>query len=296
MKTALKKNIGIAVVAGLLAAGSALAKEPETQHQKAPLSRINQEISIVPVRTVTLAQEEILSNAAALVLRHISDARGEIHAKNPEAAEKSLQKVDSLIQIIKEGRPVAKIKNHIWVAKKHLDYEETQEVAADLIPIYADLSDIEDFVPTAQARKKLKKADTSLKKGDKKTAREELTAVAEAVTYNEIDLPLAETDRQVVLARNALQQGKLKDADLALKAAEDGMQFFSVGVEGPLNKAKRSFLQATKNYAAKKYNAAKVDLKKAEDWIKRAGQSSDKKIRDSAAVLEKSLKDFKNKL
>jgi len=182
------------------------------------------------------------------------------------------------------------------VAKKHLDYEDTKEVAADLIPIYADLSDIEDFVPVAQARKRLNKANESLQKGNKKAAKEELAAVEEAVTYSEIDLPLAETERKVALAQKALDQNKLTDADKALKAAEDGVQFFSVGVEGPLGKAKRSFLQATKKYTSKKYEAAKADLKKAESWIKRAGQSSDKKIRDEAAQLEKALKDLAKKL
>lgn len=296
MKGTMKKKFVIAVVAGLLAAGPAIAIEQEKKPANAPISDINQEITIAPARVLTPAQQEILSNAAASVLRHISDARGDIHAKKPEAAKEALQKVDRLIQIIKAGRPVAKIKDHIWVAKKHLDYEDTKEVAADLIPIYAELSDIEDFVPVTQARKKLNKAKESLKKGNKKAAKEELAAVDKAITYSEMDLPLTETEHQVALAQKALDQNKLTDADKALKAAEDGVQFFSVGVEGPLVKAKRSYLQATKNYTVKKFEAAKADLKKAEAWIKRAGQSSNKKIRDGAAELEKSLKNLKNKL
>ena len=292
MKVIKKQKIAITVIACLLAASPAAAKETG----KTPNSDINQEISISPARIVTPAQQEILSNAAASVLRHISDARGEIYAKNPEGAKKFLQKIDSLIQIIKDGRPVTKIIDHIWVAKKHLDYEDTEEVAADLIPIYSDLSDIEDFVPTDQARKKLKETRKSLKKGDKEAAKVELAAVAEAIIYDEVDLPLAETERQVALAREALNQNKFKDADLALQAAEDGVQFFSVSVEGPLGKAKGSFLQATKNYAAHEYDAVKAELKKAGNWIKRAEQSSDKKIRDGAASLEKSLQELKNKL
>ena len=296
MKGTMKQKFVIAVVAGLLAAGPAMAIEPEKKPAEEPLSDINQEITIIPARVVTPAQQEILSNAAASVLRHISAARGDIDAKKPEAAKEALQKVDRLIRIINAGRPMAKIKDHIWVAKKHLDYEDTQEVAADLIPIYADLSDIEDFMPVAQARKKLNKANENLKKGNKKTAKEELAAVDEALSYSEIDLPLAETERQVALAQKALDQGKLTDADRALKAAEDGVQFFAVGIEEPLGKAKKSYLQATENYTAGKYETAKADLKKAVAWIKRAGQSSDKKIRDEAAELEKSVKNLADKL
>ncbi len=296
MQGTMKQKFVIAVVAGLLTAGPALAIESDKKPAKAPVSDINQEITIAPVRVVTPAQQEILSNAAVATLRHIADARGDIHAKKPEAAKKALKKAEDLINIIKAGRPMIKIKDHIWVAKKHLDYESTKEVGADLIPIYADLSDIEDFVPVIQARKHLDKAKKSLEKGDKKTAKEELAAVAEAVTYDEVDLPLAETTRQVTLAQKALNQNKLTDADKALQAAEEGVQFFSVAVEGPLVKARNSYLQATKEYAAKKYDAAKNDLKKAETWIKRAGQSSDKKIKKAADKLEKSIKDLEKKM
>ncbi|GBE03304.1 MAG TPA: hypothetical protein ENH31_04770 [Nitrospirae bacterium] len=51
----------------------------------------------------------------------------------------SLKQARELIGIIKEARPVTKVKDHIWVAKKHLSYEDTEEVMPDLIPIYSSL-------------------------------------------------------------------------------------------------------------------------------------------------------------
>ena len=292
MEASMKQKVLIAVVAGLLAAGPAVAKDAD----KTPDSGVVEEISVSPVRVVTPDQQQILANAAANILRQIADARGAIHENKPEAAKENLRKVDSLIKIIKAGRPMAKIKDHIWVAKKHLDYENTEEVAADLIPIYSDLIDIEDLIPVEQARKDLDKAGQSLKKGDKKAAKEQLAAVDEAMVYTEIDLPLSNTERQVELARGFLDQNKLQDADKALKAAEDGVQLLSTGVESPLVRAHHSLLQATENYTAKKYEAAKADLKKAGSWIKQAGKSSDKKIREGAAKLEKSLKHLEDKL
>ncbi len=292
MKASMKQKVLIAVVAGLLAAGPVAAKDTE----KTTDSGVVEEISVVPARVVTPDQQQVLANAAANILRQIASARGAIHDKKPEAAKEDLQKVDSLIKIIKAGRPVAKVKDHIWVAKKHLDYENTQEVAADLIPIYSDFIDIEDFIPVEQARKDLDKAGESLKKGDKKAAKEQLAAVDEAMVYTEIDLPLSNTERQVELARGFLDQDKLQEADNALKAAEDGVQLLSMGVESPLVKAHHSLLQATENYTAKKYDAAKADLKKAGSWIERAGKSGDKKIRQEAAKLEKSLEHLEDKL
>ena len=292
MKTSMKNKILIAVVAGLLAAGPVAAKDTA----KPQPSGVVEDISVSPVRVVTPDEQRVLSNAAANILRQIADARGAIHDKKPEMAKENLQKVDSLIKIIKAERPMARIKDHIWVAKKHLDYENTEEVAADLIPIYSDLVDIEDFIPVEQARKDLDKAGESLKKGDKKAAKERLAAVDEAMVYTEIDLPLSETERQVALARGFLDQNKLQDADKALKAAEDGVHLLSVGVDGPLGKARHSLWRATKNYTANKLDAAKVDLEKAGSWIERAGQSGDKKIRAEAAKLEKSLKHLEDKL
>jgi len=292
MKPAYTNKILLFAVVAVLAAGPVTAKEAS----KSSAPEIIEDISVIPARIVIPEERAVLARAAAGILRHIADARGAIYEKNPKAALENLKKIDKQVSIIKAGRPVAVIKDHVWVAKKHLDYENSTEVAADLIPIYADLTALEDFVPVEQATKHLDKAREHLKKGDRQAAKEELAAVDEAMTYTEVDLPLAETEHQVARAREFLARNKLQDADKALKAAEDGVQVLSIGVEGPLVMAQRSLQRARKNHVVQKDAAARSDLKNASAWIDRAEQSTDKGIREKAAELGASLKKLEQQL
>jgi lipoate synthase len=114
---------------------------------------IEGEITVTPVKTVTPEEESVISSAAVKVLRHIVQARGDI--KEKARAKEELNKSLDLIDIIKASLPTAKVKDHIWVAKKHLDYESTEEVMPDMVPIYTALDEIEDLVPVKQAKKHL---------------------------------------------------------------------------------------------------------------------------------------------
>lgn len=292
MKNTAKHKVLLFAIVGVLAAGPVAAKSVP----KPSDSGVIEEISAIPARIVIPEERQVLSRAAARILRHIADARSAIYEKKPEMARENLKQIDKQVQIIKAGRPITVIKDRIWIAKKHLDYEDSTEVAADLIPIYSELTSIEDMIPVEQAKKHLDKAKKHLKNGNKQAAKEELTAVDEAMTYTEIDLPLAETVRQVALASKFLDQNKLQDADKALKAAEDGVQILSVGVEGPIVMARKSLQRAKKNQLAQKDDAAKADLENADAWIDRAGQSGDKTIREEAVELGKALKTLENQM
>lgn len=250
---------------------------------------IQEKVTITPGKTISAAEESAISSAAAKVLRHIATARGAIHDKDLEQAQADLKQAHKLIDIIKASLPTAKVKDHIWVARKHLDYKSTEDVIQDLIPIYAELDDIEDFVPVAQAKKHLDAAKKSLKKGDKKLAKESLRAADAALIYTEVDLPLASTEKHVIAAQRLLARDKPDKADEALQAAEDNVQFIAVASEAPINQAKKNLWQATKDYVAGKYAAAKADLEQARVYLKQAAQSSDEKIRKEARKLEKDV-------
>ena len=189
----MKNRTGILIlmllVALVLGRGPALAK---TIHEK---------VTVKPVKTISPAEESAISSAAAKVLRHIAKARGAIHDKDLDQAGKDLKKAQKLVTIIKRSLPTAKIKDHIWVAKKHLDYESTEEVKPDLVPIYAALDEIEDIVPVKQAKKRLDEAKENLDKGNKKAAKENLEAVDKALIYTEVDLPLTSTENILSLPR-----------------------------------------------------------------------------------------------
>ena len=272
------------LVAIVLGAGPALAK---TIHEK---------VTVKPVKTISPAEESIISSAAAKVLRYIAKARGAIHDKDLEQAGKDLKKANKLIDIIKASLPTTKVKDHIWVAKKHLNYESTEDVKPDLVPIYAALDEIEDVVPVKQAKKHLDKAKESLDKGDKKTAKESLEAVDKALIYTEVDLPLASTEKHIIAAQGMLAQNKPDDANKELKAAEDGVLFISTVTEAPITLAKKSLWKATRDYAAGKYDAAGEELEKAGVYLKNATKSADKTTREEAGKLGDDIEALKAKV
>ena len=284
----MKNRTGILIltllIAVVLGAGPALAK---TIHEK---------ITIKPGKVISPAEESIISSAAVRALRHIVKARGAIHNKDLDQAGKDLKDAHKLIDIIKASLPTTKVRDHIWVAKKHLDYESTEEVKSDLVPIYAALDMIEDIVPVKQAKKYLDKAKENLDKRNKKAAKESLELVDKALIYTEVDLPLASTEKHIIAAQGMLVQNKPDNADKELKAAEDGVLFISIAAEAPLTLAKKSLWQATKDYVAGEYTAASEKLEKAEVYLEKAAKSADKKTRKKIKKLSKDIDVLKSKV
>lgn len=246
---------------------------------------IEEEVSVTPVKTVTADEQDIISSAAVKVLRHIAQARADIHDKDMTRAKAELQQSLTLINIIKASLPTVKVKDHIWVAKKHLSYENTEEVMPDLIPITVSLDEIEDIVPVEKARQHVSKAKEHLQKGNKKGAADELELADESLVYTEIDLPLAYTEKHLISAQGFLAKNETDKADKALKDAEDGVQFISVDVYSPMQQAKKSLWQSAEDYTAGKYEAAKAEFKAAQNYLKEAASQTDKTIRKESEKL-----------
>ena len=257
---------------------------------------IHEELTRTPERTLSAAEESAISSAAVHTLRQIAKARGEIHTKNIDQAKKDLGKAMVLIQVIKASLPTVKVKDHIWVAKKHLDYETTKQVLPDLIPINEDLAEIEDIVPVDEAKSHIAKAGRALRKGDKKAAIKSLNAADKMLVFDEVDLPLASTEKHIIAAETMLSRDMPHDADMELKSAENSVQFASVAFKAPLTKAKRSLWHAFKDYAAGKKAETLVDLKKAETYLKKVDKNTDKRTKTETNKLYQDIKNIKDKL
>jgi membrane protein DedA with SNARE-associated domain len=59
-----------------------------------------------------------------------------------EKAKSELEQAEKLLGIIQAALRTAKVKDRIWVAKKHLDHVDTQEVLPNLVPISAGLDEL----------------------------------------------------------------------------------------------------------------------------------------------------------
>jgi hypothetical protein len=66
----------------------------------APVSAatIQEEVSLAPVRPISPREEAIISSAGVKVLRHIAQARSDIHAKDMESATTQLGQTENLLK------------------------------------------------------------------------------------------------------------------------------------------------------------------------------------------------------
>lgn len=257
---------------------------------------INEEISVSPGKPLSFPQQERIANLAVKALKHIARARGFIHTHNFADAGRELTKSRKLTEMIRASLPTTRIKDHIWVAKKHLSYENSEEVIPDLVPIYASLDEIQSFVSVDKTRNHLDEAKKSLKKDDKTKGAESLKLAGESLVYVEIDLPLRYTERKVAEALHLLAEGKGKEADQVLKEAEEGVQVISISSYGPMVLAQESLWQATKDYAKGRYEAAKRSLADAKVFLKMAAGQADEKTKKALAKLDRKIDELEEKM
>jgi hypothetical protein len=262
----------------------------------ADTARINETVTVTPLHTLTAQEQSAISSAAGKILRHVAQARADIHHKDAEAAKASLGKVDTLLNIIEAALPTARVKDRIWVAKKHLEYEDTEDVLPEMVPIYSSLDQLVDLMPVQTAKHHIDKARKHLENNDKANATKELEAADTSLAYNEVDLPLAFTHREVDAAKSALDKGNLDAADDALKATENSVVYISAGVDEPLVAAQSSLWHATRDYAAGAYEKARAEVRQTVEDLEHAATTADAKTSNDIHKLIAKARSLDNKI
>ena len=257
---------------------------------------VDEELTVLPGKPLPFPQQKVIAKEAVKALKHIAKARGFIHEKNIGDAERELAIAKKLMETIRDYLPTTRIKDHIWVAKKHLSYEETEEVIPDLVPIYASLNEIQSFVTVDKTRAHLDDAKKALKANDKEKGVQALEQAGESLVYVEIELPLSYTERKVARALYLLAEGKEKDADQELKDAEDGVQVISIASYGPMILVQESLWQATKDYARGKYDAARRALSDARVFLEMAAKQADEKTKEELSKLNRKIDELEKKM
>ena len=255
---------------------------------------VNEDVTVSAGKPLAFPQQEKIANLAVAVLKHIAKARGFIHDKNATDAKRELADSRKLMEEIRAALPTTQIKDRIWVAKKHLSYETSEEVIPDLVPIYTSLDDVQSFITVDETRSHLNEAEKALKAGNKEKGEKELGLAENSLVYVEIDMPLSYTDRKVAEALHLLAEGKETDADQALKEAEDGIQVISISSYGPMVLAQESLWQATKEYAKGEYETARRFLAEAKTFLKMAAKQADEKTKEELAKLDRKIGELEN--
>ncbi len=275
------------LTAAALSGTPLLAGAADTLHEK---------VTDISTSRISPQQKVIISSAADKVLKRITQARGDLHSKDYSQALSELKKADTLLAVITDGLPTTKVKDHIWVAHKHLQYENTKTVLPDFVPIYSSLDDISDFVPTQLARRHLNEARKALKKGKPHEAGRGLRAASAALIYTEEDLPLHYTKKHVHRAETDIMNRHYKEADKVLKSAEDSVNDLSLDVPSPLTVARDALDAATDHYMEGDSSEAEGELKRSIRYLDKASRGNDELSAKMAGKLTQDAKALLPKL
>ena len=102
--------------------------------------------------------------------------------------------------------------------------------ATTWIPIDGQISLADTYVPTPEKKEHIAKANEHFKGGRAKEAVEELRLGEIDVTYSRVMMPLTATKKCLADAMQLATEHKYYEANLSLKAAEDGVIVDSVGL------------------------------------------------------------------
>lgn len=235
--------------------------------------------------------EVFISTVSLKVLRHIAEARADIHAGKLPEAFNELHQALTLLDIIESMDPVDKIRSRIWVARTHLAYETSESVASDLAAIYAPIDESPNKAAMTEVRAHVSEAQKSFVKGDKGSTMRELTLAYESLPATEVSLPVSYTKGHVVAAREALMKKETTKADADLKSAEEGIRFLSEVHYMPVTQAKKSLGAAVADYSARNLDATKADLKAGKEYMRKAIGNVDAV---TGAEMEKLIKDIES--
>jgi len=230
------------------------------------------------------------------ISREIAKARGDIHENNLNDAAEALNRASVGIKFIRESSPAARVRDYVWVARRHLPFEDTEKIMKDFVAIHAALKDMERTRFVQNAEEYIDRATISLEKKDRDKAKTELELADKALLYSELNPPLSITEDFITSAQGFLKQGLPEKADLDLKNAEDQLQFMVTDLYSPLPQARKSIWSSSRHFADREYSTAKKDLERAEVFLKKAMRSGDVKTRQQAGKLLRDLTVLKDRV
>ena len=225
-------------------------------------------------------------STAAKVLCAIARARRSLHDKTFAQATNDLHHARNLIDLIKYAGPTTRVRDQLGDVKKNWDHEASEKIALDLIPIDLALTNLEYFVPVANAKAHLHAAHTSLHNKDRVSAKNHLEALNKALVYTEGALPLTATEHHIAQAQELLTRNKIKQADAFLENAEAGIELISLRVDVvPIEQARKSFRRGMELHPGAKVEAEKTRLTQAGVWLTRHVQTGDEEVTAGATAM-----------
>ncbi len=138
-------------------------------------------------------------------------ARVAIFNGDPKLCEQMLTKAHDALELASKDEAVAKVK-------------------ADLVPINGSLTLADTFVPSEQKAPYLAKANEHFQKGESARGIEQLKLGEIEVNFSRVLMPIEATRQRLAEAISLANEHKFYEANLSLKAVEEGLEFDSISL------------------------------------------------------------------
>jgi hypothetical protein len=179
-----------------------------------------------------------LSNDGFQAMRAVRSARIAIFNGNPKIAKEMLDKAKVSLHAAAKDAPIFVVDVKTGV-KGEVVNDTVSVDQLNLIPIDGQIVLADSFVDSPAKKAHIDKSNQHISKGESKQAIDELKLAEVDATFSRVLMPLQSTTRLVDDAAKLVTDEKFYQANLALKAAEDGLRFDSVALsEAPKKAAK----------------------------------------------------------
>jgi hypothetical protein len=165
------------------------------------------------------AMAKIAVDSGRALVDHLNAAKGLLATGKIKKARSALIPSREFADAIERTMPYLTVVEDIHNAGKKVAQEDVTAFSDDLLPIYANLDELQVYAPNVAARTRgmVQKAEKSASAGDKGGAARLLTEAADDITQHTVYLPVDYVDGQVRGALYALN--KTKPDVAAAKAA-----------------------------------------------------------------------------
>lgn len=170
-------------------------------------------------------QEQALfkfSEAGHSAMQNIRGARFAIFNGEPKVAIKQMESAKTSLGQAEKEAPTFDTTSTMLVGGKVVG-TTTDRSQVKNVPVDGRLMLADNFVMTTEKKAHIEKANEHLKKGEHAKAREELRLGEIDVTYARYWMPIEQSRKHLDQAIKLANDGKYYEANLALKAIEDGV-------------------------------------------------------------------------
>jgi hypothetical protein len=190
-----------------------------------------------------------VSEAGREAIQFVRMARFDIFNGDPKASMAALAHAKTQLTAAEKDAKAVGLGSGTSSGSGHQQGKATAGTAPKAIPVDGQLILADSFVASPENKKTIAKAKAHLKKGEHKAALEALRQGDISINYLSEWMPLASTSKNLDQAIALEKAGKYYEANLALKAIEDGMFMESVTI--PASTVKGATARGTTPKAAK---------------------------------------------